>query len=103
MSVFVCTRDGRLVRLDPNGGEWTATAALEGRRVQCVAARGELVLVGTRGNGLFVSEDGGERWRQVELPEADVFSVAISPADGALYAGTEPSRLFVARDASGWT
>jgi len=31
-----------------------------------------------------------------------VFSVAIGAADGALYAGTEPSRLFVSRDGAGW-
>jgi hypothetical protein len=37
------------------------------------------------------------------LPEADVFSVAIGAADGALYVGTEPSRLFVARDGETWT
>jgi photosystem II stability/assembly factor-like uncharacterized protein len=103
MSVFVCTRDDRLVRLEPDGGAWTATEALEGLGVQCVAARGQRVLVGTRGNGLFVSDDGGESWDRVELPEPDVFSVAISAADGALYAGSEPSRLFVARDGCAWT
>jgi hypothetical protein len=31
-----------------------------------------------------------------------VFSVAIGAADGALYAGTEPSRLFVSRDGAPW-
>jgi photosystem II stability/assembly factor-like uncharacterized protein len=103
MSVFVCTRDDRLVRLEPDGGAWTAAQALEGLGAQCVAARGSQVLVGTRGNGLFVSEDGGESWDRVDLPERDVFSVAISAADGALYAGSEPSRLFVARDGGAWT
>jgi photosystem II stability/assembly factor-like uncharacterized protein len=103
MSVFVCTRDDRLVRLEPNGRDWTAADALEGLGAQCVAARGQRVLVGTRGNGLFVSDDGGERWDRVDLPERDVLSVAISAADGALYAGSEPSRLFVARDGGAWT
>jgi hypothetical protein len=103
MSVFVCTRDDRLVTLAPDGGSWAAVEALEGRGVQCVAARGERVLVGTRGNGLFVSSDAGESWDLVELPESDVLSVAIGAADGALYAGTEPSRLFVARDGGAWT
>jgi photosystem II stability/assembly factor-like uncharacterized protein len=97
MSVFVCTRDDRLVVLGRDA------AALEGRGVQCVAARGERVLVGTRGHGLFLSEDAGKSWDQVELPEPDVFSVAIGAADRALYAGTEPSRLFVARDSGAWT
>jgi len=103
MPVFVCTRDDRLVRLEPGGGAWTATDALEGLGAQCVTARGEQVLVGTRGNGLFVSDDGGESWDRVDLPEADVLSVAISAADGALYAGSEPSRVFVARDGGAWT
>jgi photosystem II stability/assembly factor-like uncharacterized protein len=103
MSVFVCTRDGRLVALKRNGGSWAATAALEGLDAQCVATDGTRVLVGTTGNGLFVSGDAGATWEQVELPEPDVLSVAIGAADGALYAGTEPSRLFVARDGGAWT
>jgi photosystem II stability/assembly factor-like uncharacterized protein len=103
MPVFVCTRDDRLVRLEPDGGAWTSDDALEGLGAQCVAARGQRVLVGTRGNGLFVSDDGGESWDRVDLSEPDVLSVAISAADGALYAGSEPSRLFVARDGGAWT
>jgi hypothetical protein len=96
--LFVCTRDG-LVRLRDERG-WAVERVLDG--AQCVTARGQQVLAGTRGRGLFVSEDGGERWERVELPVADVFSVAIGAADGALYAGTEPSRLFVARDRGPW-
>jgi hypothetical protein len=101
MTVFVCTRD-ELVRLQRDrGGSWAAEPVLEG--VQCVAADGERVLAGTRGRGLFVSDDAGATWEHVELPAPDVFSVAIGAADGALYAGTEPSRLFVARGGGPWT
>jgi hypothetical protein len=103
MSVFVCTRDDQLVRIERDGGSWSATVALQDRDVQCVAARGPLVLVGTRRNGLYVSGDGGRGWQQIELAERDVLSVAIGAADGALYAGTEPSRLFVAKDGASWT
>jgi hypothetical protein len=67
-----------------------------------VAADGARVLVGTLGSGVFVSNDAGVSWHQVRLPESDVFSVAISAADGALYAGTEPSRLFVSRAGGAW-
>ena len=102
MSVFVCTRDDRLVRLERDGAGWSATPALEGLGAQCVAASGSRVLVGTRGNGLLASADGGVSFERVELPEQDVLSVAISAADGVLYAGTEPSRLFVTRDGTTW-
>jgi len=102
VSLLVCTRE-RLVRLRRVGGSWAAEPALEGVGAQCVAAVGGRVLVGTRGNGAFLSDDGGVTWQPVELPEPDVFSVAVSAADGALYAGTEPSRLFVARDGGEWT
>ena len=101
MSVFVCTRD-RLVRLERGDELWTAESALEGVRPECVAVDGARVVVGTRGAGAFVSGDSGATWERVELPEPDIFSVAISAADGALYAGTEPSRLFVARDGGTW-
>jgi photosystem II stability/assembly factor-like uncharacterized protein len=102
MCVFVCTRDERLMRLERDGGSWTAAPALEGLGAQCVAARDERVLVGTRGHGAYLSVDRGATWQQIDLPERDVFSVAIGAADGALYAGTEPSRLFVARDGGAW-
>jgi photosystem II stability/assembly factor-like uncharacterized protein len=101
MSLFVCTRD-RLVRLQRAGRSWTAEPALEGLGAQCVAADGARVLVGTRGRGALLSVDAGATWEQIELPEPDVFSVAIGAADGALYAGTEPSRLFVARQGGRW-
>jgi photosystem II stability/assembly factor-like uncharacterized protein len=93
--VFVCTRDDRLVRIDDQA------TVLEGQGAQCVASRGERVLVGTRA-GVLLSEDRGDTWQRIELPEPSVFSVAISPADGALYAGTEPSRLFVSHDGARW-
>jgi hypothetical protein len=102
MSVFVCTRDDRLVRIERDGGSWSATPALEGLDLQCVAVRDRRVLAGTRGDGLYASRDGGRSWEPVELPERDVLSVAIGAADGALYAGTEPSRLFVAPDGATW-
>jgi photosystem II stability/assembly factor-like uncharacterized protein len=34
----------------------------------------------------------------MDFAEPNVFSLAVSPADGGIYAGTEPSKLFVSRD-----
>jgi hypothetical protein len=101
MSVYVCTPEA-LLRLDGDGRSWSVEPVLERAGAQCVAARGERVLVGTRGRGALVSDDAGASWEHVELPEPEIFSVAISPADGALYAGSEPSRLFVSRDGAPW-
>jgi hypothetical protein len=100
--IFVCTRNQQLIRLDRNGGSWEADPALEGVPVSCVAANGDRILVGTQGEGAWSSADGGKEWERIDLPERDVFSVAISLADGALYAGTEPSRLFVSREGGAW-
>ena len=101
MSVFVCTHDG-LVRLRREGARWGVEDVLEVAAARCVAADDERVLVGTRGGGALLSGDGGATWEPVDLPEPDVFSVAIGAADGALYAGTEPSRLFVSRGGGRW-
>jgi photosystem II stability/assembly factor-like uncharacterized protein len=101
MPVFVCTRDDQLVRLEP-GRTWSTEPVLEGSGVQCVAAAGSRVLAGTRGSGILLSEDAGGTWEQVSLPEPDVLAVAIGAADETLYAGTEPSRLFVSRDGGPW-
>src|SRR5436189_62170 len=71
---------------------------LEGAGAVCVAARGARVLAGTRERGALLSDDAGDTWEPLELPEPGVSAVAIGAEDGALYAGTEPSRVFVARD-----
>jgi GNAT superfamily N-acetyltransferase len=97
--VFVCTRE-RVVRLDRE--PWRATTVLDGVSPYAVAVDGARVLVGTQGDGAWLSRDGAASWEHVDLPENDVFSVAIGAADGALYAGTEPSRLFVSRDGARW-
>jgi hypothetical protein len=90
---YACTRDA-LVRLRDGGAE----PVLEGAGAVCVAARGARVLAGTRERGALLSDDAGDTWEPLELPEPGVSAVAIGAADGALYAGTEPSRVFVARD-----
>ena len=42
--------------------------------------------------------DGGETWSECGLADEQVFSVAVSAADGAVYAGTEPSALYRSDD-----
>lgn len=98
MRIYATTRDDRLAILEADGAE----TALEGLHPQSVAVDGARVLVGTRGHGAHLSLDAGASWARVDVPEDDVFSVAFSPADGALYVGCEPSRLFVSRDGATW-
>src|SRR4051794_33616832 len=92
----------RVLRLERDGGSWAATTVLEGVAPGAVGVDGARVLVGTQGDGAWLSRDDGASWERVDLPEEDVFSVAIGTADGALYAGTEPSRLFVSHDGARW-
>jgi hypothetical protein len=101
--ILICTRDERLVRVDRDNGTWASETLLENMAAQCVATDGARVLVGTRDRGALLSLDGGGSWQGIDLPEPHVYSVAISAADGALYAGTEPSRLFTSRDGRSWT
>jgi photosystem II stability/assembly factor-like uncharacterized protein len=76
-----------------------AHTRLQGSGAQCLAlGRDDTIYVGCRGHGLKRSADGGDTFEDVPLPEPDVFSVAVSAADAAVYAGTEPSRLFLSRD-----
>jgi len=100
---FICSRDDVVTRLDCDDGSSRAKRVLEGVQATCVAADGDRVIVGTRGAGALLSLDAGRQWERAELPETDVTSVAIGPADGTLYAGTEPSRLFALRNGARWT
>jgi photosystem II stability/assembly factor-like uncharacterized protein len=75
-----------------------AHTRLQGSGARCLAVDGETVYVGCRGGGLKRSTDRGDSFEDLSLPESDVFSVAVSEADGMVYTGTEPSRLFRSDD-----
>jgi photosystem II stability/assembly factor-like uncharacterized protein len=97
--LFVATGDA-VVRIADGPAEFV----LNQPGAQCVAVdprNRERVLAGCRGGGVFETEDGGARWHDADLPATDVFSVAYSAADGAAYAGCEPSALWVRRN-GGW-
>jgi hypothetical protein len=64
-----------------------AEAIAAGDPVVPVAADRDRVIVGTQRAEALLSSDDGRRWERMELPERDVFSVAIGPADRTLYAG----------------
>jgi photosystem II stability/assembly factor-like uncharacterized protein len=98
--LFVATGDA-IVRLEETDGTWVATSSLEGSGAQCLAVdphTRDTVFAGLREGGLRRSDDAGATWVDCALPEPGVFSVAVSAADGAVYAGTEPSRLFASGD-----
>jgi photosystem II stability/assembly factor-like uncharacterized protein len=90
-----------IVRLDEADGAWTAQPFLDGSGAQCLAVDPQdpdTVYAGLRERGVQRTHDGGRSWNDCVLPEPGVFSLAVSPADGAVYAGTEPSRLFHSND-----
>jgi photosystem II stability/assembly factor-like uncharacterized protein len=60
-----------------------------------------VVFAGTRGDGVWRSVDGGRTWEVAGLAGREVFSVAVSAADGAVYAGCEPSAIFRSRRGAG--
>jgi photosystem II stability/assembly factor-like uncharacterized protein len=100
MRLYVATGDA-LARLDETSEAWTVELSLSGSGAQCLAvdpADSDTVFVGLRQGGVRRSLDGGRSWIDCELPDRAVFSLAVSAADRAVYAGTEPSRLFRSGD-----
>jgi photosystem II stability/assembly factor-like uncharacterized protein len=90
-----------LVRLDENAGGWSVERFVDGSGAQCLAVDPgdpDTVYAGLREGGVRRTRDGGRTWLDCALPERGVFSLAVSAANGAVYAGTEPSRLFRSDD-----
>ena len=90
-----------LVRLDEVDAEWNVRLFLDGTGAQCLAldpADADTVYVGLSAGGVRRTQDGGRTWDDCRLPEPSVFSLAVSAVGGAVYAGTEPSRLFRSDD-----
>lgn len=100
--LFVATGDS-LARVEKQGDEWNVRLSLLGSGTQCLAIDPDdsnTIYAGARGEGIWKSADGGVRWSNLStaLSQPDVFSLAISPVDGAIYAGCEPSMLFRSTD-----
>ena len=98
--LYAATGDG-IARLDETGYGWTVEVFLGGSGAQCLALDprdADRVYAGLREGGVRRTDDGGRSWVDCALPDPGVFSLAVSNADGAVYAGTEPSRLFRSDD-----
>jgi photosystem II stability/assembly factor-like uncharacterized protein len=103
--LYAATGDGICI-LSERAGEWTAERVLGDVGASSLAvdpADPDILYAGLREGGVRRSSDGGRSWVDCNLPESGVYSVAVGAADGAVYAGTEPSRLFRSDDAGkGW-
>ncbi len=100
MRLWAATGDS-IARLDETDGAWEVALSLEGSGAQCVAvdpSDPDTAWAGLREQGLRRTRDGGATWDDVGLPAPGVFSVAVSPAGGAVYAGCEPSALYRSDD-----
>ena len=98
--LYASTGDG-IARLDEQNGSWRVAMSLDRSGAQCLAvdpADPDVVYAGLREAGVRRTNDGGRSWFDCALPAPGVFSVAVSPVDGAIYAGTEPSALFRSDD-----
>jgi photosystem II stability/assembly factor-like uncharacterized protein len=98
--LYAATGDS-VARLDETRGGWAVEQSLEDSGTQCLAldpADPETVYVGLNGGGVRKTTDGGRTWEESGLEGEQVFSVAVSAADGAVYAGTEPSALYRSDD-----
>jgi hypothetical protein len=98
--LYAATGDG-IVRLDETAGRWQVESFLGGSGAQCLALDPhdpDTLYAGLRVGGVRRTRDGGRSWVDCAVPEPAVFSLAVSAADGAVYAGNEPSRLFRSDD-----
>src|SRR5262249_4015446 len=89
--LYATTGDG-FARITKAGDMWTVELYFPASGMQCLAVAPsdpDTVFVGLREGGVRRSVDGGRSWIDCELPEPAVFSLAVSAADGAVYAGTE--------------
>jgi len=90
-----------VLTVDVNGVTRPAHSRTGLQGAECVASSPKddsLVFVGSHGDGVHRSTDGGRTFEKLGFPESIVLSIAVSPADGAVYAGCEPSMLFRSRD-----
>ena len=86
--LYAATGNG-IVRIDETAG-WQSELTLDRSGAQCLAVDprdADTVYAGLRSGGVRKTDDGGRTWTDCELPEPAVYSLAVSAADGAVYAG----------------
>ncbi|WP_069802393.1 WD40/YVTN/BNR-like repeat-containing protein [Thermogemmatispora onikobensis] len=87
---------------------WSVEMLLDEQAVTCLAVdplNPQVLYVGTRGNGVLCSNDGGRTWRPAGLAGYFIKALAASPTQpGTVYAGTKPARVFVSHNSgASWT
>ena len=90
-----------VARLEETPSGWSVELSLADSSAQCIAldpSGRDTVYVGLGAGGIVKTTDGGRTWSERGLGQEQVFSVAVSAADGAVYAGTEPSALYRSDD-----
>ena len=95
------TTGASVARLDETPSGWKVDVSISGSGAQCLAldpADPDTVYVGLAAGGVRTTTDGGRTWTDRALAKEQVFSMAVSAADGAVYAGTEPSALYRSDD-----
>ena len=106
--LYLGTNKGVVVLRRENGGAWEqASHALQSWQVPMVAVHPSMpnrAYAGTRGDGVWVSDDCGASWKKPSFGRrgpGKVRCVAVDPNDpDTVYAGTEPIDLFVSHDAA---
>lgn len=110
-TLYVATDEGVCTLNSANGGDWKiAHEGLGDWEIPKLAvspARPHVVFAGTRGDGVWVSEDSGKSWKKPcygKRGPGKVRCVSLDPHDpDTVYAGTEPIDIFVSRDrAKSW-
>jgi len=104
VAMYVVMREGLLV-VTGDPGDWDTTTRFDGQHVECVEVSPhdpDRVFVGTFGDGLYRSDDGGETFERIAEAAAETeqyTAVAVSPHDpDVVWAGIEPSRLYLSED-----
>jgi BNR/Asp-box repeat len=98
--LYAATGDA-VARLEESAGRWSVELSLEGSGAQCLALDPHdpgTLYAGLHEGGVRRTADGGRTWFDCGLPASDVYSLAVSRANGAVYAGTEPSALYRSDD-----
>jgi len=102
MPTIYAALDDRVLVVAGEGDEWTEHERLVDNDLECVASAAsapERVFVGTVGEGLERSVDGGDAWETVLHTDDRVTAVTVSPHDpDVVWAGTEPSAVYRSTD-----
>jgi hypothetical protein len=79
--------------------QWQQTSIIS---VDCIATKGDTIIAGTYGNGVYISKNNGSSWAKMDSGLTNLYVMSLAINGDTLFAGTNNGVFLFKKDSSSW-